>query len=248
MIDLTRIESSIIRKFLLTRMKNQEESFIHSPYALEQQLHTLIIQGNYELAYEILKRINSLKRATLAKTPIRSLKNSLICSCTLFTRAVIQGGVHPEIAFNLSDVYINEIENTDHVKSLEELEFAMLAHFIQSVNEEKKLSYSHTINRVMTYIHDHILHEISLERIAQEVFLHPNYLSHLFKKEVGISLTDFINQRRIEESKYFLLHTSSSISDIALLFHFCNQSYYTVLFKRFAGLTPKEYRKLHTPA
>ncbi len=245
---MTKIETAIIRKYLHTRMKNHEESFIHSPYALEQQLHSSIIQGNYERAEEVLRRINSLKRATLARTPLRSLKNSLICSCTLFTRAVIQGGVHPEIAFNLSDVYINEIEIDDHMDKLAELEFAMLAHFIQAVNEEINPSYSHTINRVMAYIHEHILQEISLEQIAQEVFLHPNYLSHLFKKEVGISLIEFINQRRIEESKYFLLHTMSSITNIALLFHFCNQSYYTVLFKKYTGITPKEFRRLHSPA
>lgn len=244
----TKIEPAIIRKYLLTRMRNQEESFIHSPYALEQQIHNAIIQGNYERAHEVLSRVNSLKRATLAKSPLRSLKNSIICSCTLFTRAVIQGGVHPEIAFNLSDVYINEIENNDHLEKLIELEFAMLAHFVQSVNEERKQAYSHAINRIMAYIHEHILQEINLEQIAEEVFLHPNYLSHLFKKEVDISLIQFINRRRIEESKYFLLHTTSTISDIALLFHFCNQSYYTSLFKKYTGVTPKEYRRLHTPS
>lgn len=52
-------------------------------------------------------------------------------------------------------------------------------------------------------------------------------------------------QKKIEESKYFLLHSELSISDISNLFRFCNQSYYTALFKKYTGVTPKDFRELN---
>lgn len=243
---ITSINKSIINQYLMTRIKNQQEFFLHPPYLLEQQLLNAIQEGNYTKAYGVLNKINSLERAKLAHHPIRSLKNSLICSCTLFTRAIIQGGVHPETAFNLSDVYILELERADDPKRLTELEYEMVAHFINTLKEEKKNTYNQTINRVLSYIHDNILQELSLHEIALQFNLTPNYLSQLFKKEVGTSLIEFINQKKIEESKYFLFYTDSSISDIALLFHFCNQSYYSSLFKKYTGLTPKKFRNMNS--
>lgn len=236
------VQSEMIRKFMKARITNQQNFYAHPSYSLELLLLRAISRGELEQALLVLDEINGLERAKLAANSLRSLKNSLICSCTLFTRAIIKGGVHPEIAYNLSDVYIQQIEEIHDQNTLCKLEYDMLYSFIQALKEEKQESYRFVVNKAISFIYIEILNELSLERIAEEVNVHPGYLSKVFKAEVGIPITEFINRRKIEESKYFLLHGNTSISDIALLFRFCNQSYYTSLFKKYTGLTPKMYR------
>jgi len=241
-----KIEATIIKQFMDSRVQNQLTDFVHPPLHFENQLLYALQHGNHSLAHEMLAKINQLQAATLAPTTLRSKKNSLIALCTLFTRSIIAGGVQAELAFHLSDTYILEIEKGATLDQLNHLEQLMLNHFLQTVTDEQaKTPYSLLIKQTISYIHTHILKPLSLESIAEHVQVHPNYLSAKFKKEVGTPITDFIARKRIEESVYFLLQTDSSISDIALLFTFCNQSYYTAQFKKYMGMTPKEYREIH---
>ncbi|MEQ6376830.1 helix-turn-helix transcriptional regulator [Bacillaceae bacterium S4-13-58] len=232
-------------QFLMIRMKNQQNEYLHPSYLLEKKLIQSITLGDREGAIKILSSINKDQRPSLAHNTTRSLKNSLVCSCTLFTRAIIEGGVEPETAFNLSDAYILEIERLEDARELSNLEYIMLTHFIQTLHDEEKLPYPTIVNHAITFINQHILQKLSLPMIASNCYVSPSYLSHLFKKEVGLSVVQFINKRRVEESRNFLLHTTSSISEIATLFQFCNQSYYTAQFKEYMGITPKEFRQYH---
>ena len=242
----TTINPSVIKQFLLSRIHNTQENYTHPPYNYEQQLLDAIYFGDEGRAKEVLIKINNLKGATLAHYPIRSRKNALIVVCTLFTRAIIKGGVYPETAFHLSDAYILEIEKVNKLEKLQQLEYDMLHHFIKTLKDESTVqNYSHPVNLAISYIYENILHELTLETIAAHVYVHPSYLSSKFKQEVGVTVTDFINKKRTNESKYFLLHTNTSISDIALLFKFCNQSYYTSLFKKHTGMTPRQFRQAH---
>ncbi len=243
MMKKENLHEKMIKKFKEEKFKNLENLYFHPSYVLEMQLLELIKKADYEKAKNILDEINKLERANLAKDSLRSLKNSLIGSCTIFTRAIITNGVSPETAFNLSDVYIRQIEETNDKKKLEELEYEMLYSFIEELKKEKKLFYHLTINKALEYIHHHIFDQLSLELIAQKLDLNSAYLSNLFKSEVGITITEYINRAKVEDSKYFLIHSNLPIPEVASLFNFCNQSYYTKIFKKYTNLTPKEYRE-----
>lgn len=216
--------------------------FHHPPYFLEQELLSKIKAGNLQSALLILKEINSLKRTKLSTDALRSIKNSLICSITLFTRASIEGGVLPELAFNLSDNLILEIEKIDKLSKLLDFEDWALEQYIKLVEEVTSKAYSNTIKKAISYINNNLTNRLALADISSEIFVHPNYLSSLFKKEVGMSLSDYITKARIEESKYYIQSTNTKITDVANFYHFCNQSYYTKAFKKFLGKTPHEYR------
>lgn len=244
----THDHRTMIKKFLEIRIENQHNFYFHPSFTLEQKLLNCISRGDQNEAEQILREINRLERPTLAKDTKRSLKNSLICSCTLFTRAIINGGVDPENAFNLSDAFIQKIEETDNSDDLIALEYNMLYTFIKTQKDEKKTSYQYVVNKAITFIHHEILNELSLEKIASHLNIHPSYLSQVFKNDVGLSITEYINKKRIEDSKYFLILGSLPISEIANLFKFCNQSYYTSLFKKYCGLTPKQFRVQYSGA
>ncbi|MBO1005938.1 AraC family transcriptional regulator [Pseudogracilibacillus auburnensis] len=238
------IERNVIQQFLGARKENEESFFSHPSYTLEKELLYWISQADELQAEIVLQKINKLEKARLSRSPFRSLQNSLICSCTLFARATIEAGVTPEYAFNLSDVFIRKIDGANDEKQLANIEYEMIQYFIKAIRDYQKNPYQNDIiDQAIHYIHVHILHPLSLKEIALETNVSPNYLSALFHEIVGIPLKEYINRKKIDESIYFLKYTDSSVLDIALLFNFCNQSYYTSLFKRFNGMTPKQYRQ-----
>ena len=96
-------ESALVEKYHKSTYENRINLFSHPPYFMEQEISRLITAGDKVNSEKLLTRINTQRRAVLAKEPLRSLKNSLIASCTLFTRAAIAGGASPDAAFTLSD-------------------------------------------------------------------------------------------------------------------------------------------------
>jgi len=236
---------SIPENYFVTTYKNRLNMFQHPPYFLEQVIIKLIKSGTKVNSRQILTEINSLSRAKLSDNPLRSLKNSLICSCTIFTRAAIKGGVTDDDAFNLSDAFIYEIEKTDSMSELDKLEHRMVETFIAKVHHVSTFKFPPIIRNTMTYVMNHLSDKLILHTIAENVYVHPNYLSALFKKEVGITLFQYIIKRRIEESTYFLKYSNESIADIATFYQFCNQSYYIKMFNKYMDTSPNAYRQLN---
>jgi len=104
---------------------------------------------------------------------------------------------------------------------------------------------SAVIAKVQRYIGDHLQEELSRERIAGQVFLNPAYLSRLFRKETGRSLTDYMTELRMKKAMHGLAKTNNRISEIAAACGYANFSHFSQQFRRACGMTPQEYRKKH---
>lgn len=225
------------------KLKNLNLSYQHPSYFLEKKLLTEIKMGMINESIQTLKEINSSERAVLAKIPLRSIKNSLISSCTLFTRAVLEIGINSEDAFALSDVFINQIELFDDVKALSDYEFKMLEEFIKLGQKKQMINFSHPVRQIIRYINENITKKITLSDLSKLTSKSPDYLSKLFKKEVGINLTNYIHQQKIEAAKYFLEYTTMEITEIATLFLFSNPAHFSKVFKQHVGLSPSQHRR-----
>lgn len=226
------------------KMENLNTYYRHPSYYLERKLLQEIKSGLLSSATHTLVQINSLERAHLAPTPMRSVKNSLICSCTLFTRAAIEANVIAEDAFSLSDFMILEIEKIQEINQLRRYEDYMVKEFIHLVIEARQYDYSHVITKMIHHIHTHISDPLPLDDFCQLTGKSKGYLCSLFKKEVGLSITSYIQAQKIEEAKNFLLLTDLPILDIAELFGYCNATYFIKQFKSQYSTTPAAYRKL----
>lgn len=221
----------------------RQNSFIHTPYIIEKEISKTISNGDTENAKLILKEMNATPHAKLASTTLRSLKNSMICSCAFISRAAIAGGVNPDEAFTMSDSFINNIEEIQNAKDLEKVELKMIEAFTDKVKNIKSQSYSNAVLNTIYYIENHLCEDLKIEQIAKSVYLNPSYLSSLFHKETGVTLNEWIKRKRIEEAAYYVLNSNESIADISFFYKFCSQSYFVNCFKKIIGVTPGEYRK-----
>jgi len=221
---------------------------VHPPYLLERRMSEHIALGELEPARVILKEINRRTRARLAGDVLRSLKNSLIASCTIFTRAAIEGGVDAEIAFTLSDASIKEIEASREQEELGRLELRMLEDFVNLVRRHVAERRNVLVWRAVKYIQTRIDREISLQEAARELGVSEQHLSSQFSKAMGESFVDYVQRVKVEEAQYYLRSTKLDIMRIAQMFGFSYQAYFSRVFRKVAGLTPSEYRRRYFQA
>ena len=86
------------------------------------------------------------------------------------------------------------------------------------------------------------MEDLTLQIIADELSLHPVWLSQLFKKELGQTYVNFLTEKRIEKAKEMLRETSLKIYEIAESVGYHNLQHFGIVFKKHTGQTPKEYR------
>ncbi|MBQ9824074.1 MAG: response regulator [Solobacterium sp.] len=108
----------------------------------------------------------------------------------------------------------------------------------QVIKEEEDI-----ISPVTNYIREHLSEKISREQLADLVYLHPDYLTHVFKEKTGLSLSAYILKERLKQSKNLLRNTDKSINTIALDCGFSDASYFTRIFRRETGISPRQYRE-----
>lgn len=102
------------------------------------------------------------------------------------------------------------------------------------------------VGQVKEYIRTHLGEEINRSTVAKQVYLNPDYLARIFKKETGKSIGAYLMEKRLHEAKKLLVQTGTHINEIAQRVGYDNFSYFSQIFKDKVGMTPGEYRKHHT--
>lgn len=177
------------------------------------------------------------------KSQLRSKKNLAVSSITLATRAAIEGGLFWEIAYTLSDFHIQHIEELRDIPAVDSAMLAALCDFADQVEGSRSARHSRISDRCRNFIYNHLYEELPLGRLAEYAGLSASYLSQLFKKETGTAISDYIQQQRVEEAQRLIQLPGITLSDIATRLHFNDQSYFTKVFKKYTGLTPKQFKQ-----
>ena len=109
-----------------------------------------------------------------------------------------------------------------------------------------KVGHSVTVAyNIMNYINHHFTENISVDKIAAELYLNKNYIAHIFKEETGYSLIAYAILLRINRAKLMLAKTDKSITQIATECGYDDFTYFSRQFKKTTGLTPSAYRKAY---
>ncbi|MEK0312943.1 response regulator [Cohnella sp. 56] len=113
-----------------------------------------------------------------------------------------------------------------------------LLHILKEARQENRV-----VETVKSYIQQHYTEELELQRLADRVYLTPSYLSKLFKTETGETITDYIISVRIAHAKELLIRDPSlKTYEVGEMVGYGDPAYFNKVFKKVAGLTPKEYR------
>ncbi|MBM7587853.1 YSIRK-targeted surface antigen transcriptional regulator [Bacillus pakistanensis] len=225
--------------------KGRRNFIFHSNLSYERVLLDYVKNGHVEKLKDFIDYsiVGNAELGLLSKrSRLRSEKNLMITGVALVCRAAIEGGLNEETAFTLSDFYIQQLEELERLKDILALIEEAIYDFTNRVSQLNEQKYSATITACQKYIYNHLYGEITLDQLAEITHLSPNYLSSLFKKEVGITISEYIQRQKIDEAKKLLTITNYSISDIGTWLNFYDQSYFIKIFKKFTGLTPKKYR------
>jgi AraC-like DNA-binding protein len=230
--------------------ERRENNAFHSMYTQESKIWKIIENGQTDKITEAFTIMLFSSTGKLAKSRLRHEKNMAICTTTLATRAAILGGVPDEIAYTMSDSFIQKIEEMTTPENIILFNKKIIADFTKAAAEYKhkdRKNYSPVVNISIQYIEQHLHDKITLEGISDRVNLSISQISRKFKKETGISIVDFFQKQKIEAACNMLKYSERSLLEISNIFSFSSQSYFSAVFRKYTGKSPSEYR-LKAPA
>lgn len=241
-----RFERAIQEKVHRVFYDLQESGAVHNPYGQELREQESIRTGDLERLYRSFDETYVGEIGTLARDPLRHAKNLAIVLITLASRSAIAGGVLPEVAFSMSDAFIQRVEEMKNVGETTALARQTEVEFCRAV---QKLStgggHNVLVDRCKDLIAGRLHSKLSVKELAGHLKVTPSHLSHLFVREEGLKLTDYIAQEKIREAKNQLVYTEDSYEAIAFSLGFVSQSHFGQVFKRWADMTPKQYRETY---
>lgn len=173
---------------------------------------------------------------------LRNVKNYMIILNTLLRKAAESADVHPIHIDKLSSEFAHRIEQLTSESGMNTLSREMVRKYCLLVTNHSMKDYSLLVRKVLTQIDLDLTADLSLKVQAKALGVNASYLSTLFKKETGKTLTEYVNGKRIEYAIFLLNSTQLQIQAIAQYCGISDVNYFTRLFKTAVGKTPKEYR------
>lgn len=213
------------------------------PVELEDELVNRVKRGDKKGAKTILNEL--LGHALFSNgNNLELTKARVLELMIMLSRAAVEGGGNLEMIFGLKYKYLHEMYELNTVESLCQWIVKVLECFTDCIFSIGNPNNSVTIEKAIRYINENYMNDISLESVANYVYLSTSYFSRLFKKELGINFIDYLNKVRVEESKKYLYDLKMPLSDVANIVGFTDQSYYTKVFKKIEGISPGQFRKM----
>lgn len=217
--------------------------FIEQRYGVEAKLLEAVQKGNTEEALRQLNLIGKYQLAPRYKDPIRDMRNVLISCNTLCRKAAESGGVHPVYVDDLSRRFAVSTETVSSGREWMKLMTEMVKSYCLLVRNYSLLGHSPVVQRVVSHINRNLSEDLSLKWLAAKYTVNASYLSTLFRKEMGMTLTDYVSRQRIRYAILLLDSTDLQVQQIATECGICDVNYFRKLFKKITGKTPAEYAR-----
>ncbi len=229
-----------------TEITEEESEFSHRPMEDEYAFYKAVKAGDVEAirincesgAFENMQGAGQLSR-----NPLTNIKYHFVITAALITRHCVEGGMELEKAYRLSDFYIMKLDACATLQSVIELHKAMVLDYTTKMYQVRKNDIiSKSVVQCTDYIYKHLQERITLQDLAAYTQLSESYLSRLFKKNLGVSVSDYIRMKKIEKAENLLKYSDYSYIEIANYLSFSSQSHFIQAFEKQVGLTPKKYR------
>lgn len=212
-------------------------------YLLEAELMEAIRQGNSIRAITYTNALLERAMQQYAAPPLRQVKNELL-GMNMFLRLAAQSAQIP--ADLVDTVYLSLMQTCEELGSIHKVNIfthRMVQDYCRLVRRHAQRDHSATIGKTLELIDMDLTADLSLRTLAGQVNVNASYLSAQFKKEVGQSLTDYVNGKRVELACHLLRTTNLQIKWIVERIGVSDVYYFSRLFKKHMGVSPLQYRE-----
>lgn len=245
--DITRENSAtFIKEGIAPALESDSTPFtikmMEDRYDFENKVMTAVSQGNTHKAELLLKSFSSLSFENRIPDQLRNSKNYCIIMNTLFRKAAENGGVHPVYLDSVSSDFAKRIEAITTMNDMPDFMLEILHTYCRLVRRHSVKSFSPLVQKAIIKIESDLTGDLSLNSLSKENNVSPNYFSSLFKKETGLTLTQYVNNKRINYAKHLLKTTNLQIQTVAQHSGILDLHYFCRMFKSVTGKTPSEYR------
>ncbi|MBR5872771.1 MAG: helix-turn-helix transcriptional regulator [Oscillospiraceae bacterium] len=216
---------------------------IEERYEFENEMLRAVSQGQYQKAVVFLSALNTMSFERRLSDPVRNIKNYCIITNTLLRKAAQEGGVHPFYLDRISSDFAAKTESLQSTEAAQELMGDMFRSYCRLVRKHTMKHYSPPVQRAITTIDSDLTANLTLNALASEQNLSASYLSALFSQETGQTLTEYVNEKRVKLAMRLLATTKLQIQTIAQHCGILDVHYFSKVFKKAVGLTPKQYRE-----
>lgn len=207
----------------------------------EPGLLAAIKRGERPAAREIINRVLVGIYHTARSRP-QLLKSLALELVVVMSRAAVESGADP------SEVLGCNFESATALAALSDEEdvsrwlSAMLERVMDAIRDNRQFPNAVLLGRAVAFMEEHLAEALDRDSVARAAGLSGSHFSHLIREKTGRTFTDLMAQYRVDRAKILLRRTGASIIQVALDCGFEDQSYFTRVFKRYVGTTPRAYR------
>lgn len=212
--------------------------------SLKQLLINSIVSGDMELFHQVRNEAEQIKDIqAIIDEEVEVQKLYIASTITLFIEIAIKQGLPKDAA---ESVKRKTFLNIAHCASKEELEryyFKAVEELINGINKYSMEKYSPIVKMAVEYIHNHKFHFIYAKDIAHAIRINRSYLSKKFKEETGYTITDYIQNVKLDFAIELMETNFYKFNEIAELLGYTSYSYFSKVFKKKYKKTPYGYMK-----
>ncbi len=226
--------------------ENREAEYHHHTYDEDMFQYELIRNGELKALEKGKQMFEGSTTGHLSDDPVKNYQFLFVASITLACRFCIEGGMPTEEAFNLSDLYIRQMEKCSAVEEIFALHDVVFRDYTTRMQAiRRKEAYSRPVTHCMEYIENHLQEPLTVRILSEKLGISESHISTVFKKEIGIAVSEYIRRLRIDTAKSPLQYTEFSCLEIAEYLCFSSDCHFSRVFSRYTGQSPRKYRKTH---
>ena len=248
---MKQVRDTITAELTLASFSQREEERYHHSYDNELLQYEYLRDGDLRGVEESKQIFRSSINGKLSKDPLRDKKYLFVAAITLATRFAIEGGMSANLAYHLSDLYIQRMDLCQDIEDVFSLHTEMFEDFTLRMSDlrrqttgdtREELTMTRATAECIDYINLHLHSRITVTELGKALGFSPNYLNMLFRRETGLTIQEYIRKIKIEEAKKLLLYSHFTMSEIAEYLAFSSPSHFGRVFRDETGISPKKYQ------
>ena len=212
-------------------------------YEFENEMIRAVTLGQIHKEKQFMPGFEAMQLEMRGSSPLRSIKNYSIIMNTLLRKAAENGGVHPVYLDRISSDFARKIEEISLLSAFPTLMNEMFRAYCRLVRKHSIRRYSPAVQKAILLIDSDLSAPLTLSTLAAAQGLSEGYLATIFKKETEKTVSEYVREKRMKHAAHLLTTTKLQIQTIALHCGIMDVQYFSKLFKKHTGKTPKEYRE-----